>query len=126
MRLRSHGSPYQPYFRSDDMMIIRGVNVFPGQIEASLLAVDPTLIHYQIVLSKNATGLDVIETRVELSAEKFAELADNVAAVEAFKRAIGEKMQRTIGINVKISFVEPNSLPRSEGKLNRVVDNRNK
>ncbi len=112
--------------RSDDMMIIRGVNVFPGQIEASLLAVDPTLIHYQIVLSKNATGLDVIETRVELSAEKFAELADNVAAVDAFKRAIGEKMQRTIGINVKITFAEPNSLPRSEGKLNRVVDNRNK
>ncbi|MBQ8285314.1 MAG: hypothetical protein IJZ10_03320, partial [Thermoguttaceae bacterium] len=46
--------------------------------------------------------------------------------VDAFKRAIGEKMQRTIGINVKITFVEPNSLPRSEGKLNRVVDNRNK
>ena len=90
------------------------------------MAVDPTLIHYQIVLSKNASGLDVIETRVELSAEKFAELADNVAAIDAFKRAIGEKMQRTIGINVKIAFAEPNSLPRSDGKLNGVVDNRGK
>ncbi len=108
--------------RSDDMMIVRGVNVFPGQIESALLAVDPTLINYQIVLTKDPIGMDVIEVKVELTREKFADLGDNVGALEQFKRLIAEKMQRTVGINFKTTLVEPETLPRSEGKLNRVVD----
>lgn len=112
--------------RSDDMMIIRGVNVFPSQIEETLLKVDPSLIHYLIVLTKNASGLDVIEVQVELSREKFAELGDGAGRIDAFRREIGEAIQRTVGISFKVTLVEPGVIPRSEGKLNRVRDLRKK
>ena len=111
--------------RSDDMMIIRGVNVFPGQVESSLLAVDPGLVNYQIHLSKGADGLDVIEVRVELTREKFSELRDNTASLEMFRRQIAEKLKSTVGINFKTTLVEPDSMPRSQGKIKRIFDDRN-
>lgn len=108
--------------RSDDMMIVRGVNVFPGQIEASLLSVEGTLPHYQIILTRDASGLDNIEVEVELSSERFG---DTVREVDQLRRLISEKLQRTIGIRVKVTLVQPNSIPRSEGKAKRVIDKRN-
>ena len=112
--------------RSDDMMIIRGVNVFPGQVESALLAIDPNLVNYQIYLSKGPDGLDVIEVKVEPTPEKFSVLWNDDAAKEKFRRLIAEKLQRVVGINFKTTLVAPDSIPRSEGKSKRVFDNRHK
>ena len=102
------------------MFIIRGVNVFPGQIEASLLAIEGTLPHYQIILTRD-NGLDNIEVQVELSAEKFG---DTVRSLDLFRKQIADKLQHTIGIRVKVTLVEPNQITRSEGKIKRVFDKR--
>ena len=112
--------------RSDDMMIIRGVNVFPSQIESILLDIDPTLVNYQIILAKDESGLDTIEVRVEPSPEKFTQLWNDDSAKEAFRRVIAAKLRDTVGIGFKTTLVAPDSLPRSEGKIQRVFDNRNK
>ena len=107
--------------RSDDMIIIRGVNVFPGQIESALLSVEGALPYYQIVLTRDAGGLDNIEVQVELAQEKFG---DTLKEVETFRKQVTEKIQHTIGIRVKVTLVEPNRIARSEGKAKRIIDNR--
>lgn len=106
--------------RSDDMFIIRGVNVFPGQIEAAILAVEGTLPHYQIVLNR-VEGLDEVEVIVELTPERFS---DTVRGIETLRREISKKIESTVGIRVKLTIAEPNRIPRSEGKVKRVFDNR--
>jgi phenylacetate-CoA ligase len=101
--------------RSDDMFIIRGVNVFPSQIEAALLAVEGTLPHYQIVLS-NEGGLDQIEVQVEVTADFFS---DRVRLMEDLQAKIGSQIEHTLGLRVKVHLVESNSIGRSEGKAKR-------
>jgi phenylacetate-CoA ligase len=108
--------------RSDDMFIIRGVNVFPSQIEAALLAVEGTLPHYRIVLSRDK-GLDQITVEVEVSAEVAS---DQVRVMEELRRRIGQAIERIIGIRVGVHLVEPKSIQRSEGKAKRVIDQREK
>ncbi len=108
--------------RSDDMFIVRGVNVFPGQIEAALLAVEGTLPHYQIVLTRGANGLDDVEVQVRLTPEKFD---DTIKSVGIFQKEIADKIQHTIGIRVRVKFVSPSELKGSEGKAKRVLDLRN-
>ncbi|MDO5580034.1 MAG: phenylacetate--CoA ligase [Planctomycetia bacterium] len=107
--------------RSDDMFIVRGVNVFPGQIESALLTLEGTLPNYQIILTRD-NGLDNIEVQVELVPEKFD---DTLKSLEALQKTISDKIQHTIGIRVKVKLVEPNRIPKSEGKAKRVVDQRN-
>ena len=102
------------------MFIIRGVNVFPSQIEAALLAVEGTLPHYQIVLS-NEGGLDQIEVQVEVTADFFS---DRIRLMEDLQTKIGLQTEHTLGLRVKVHLVEPNSIGRSEGKAERVIDNR--
>ncbi|NLY01028.1 MAG: phenylacetate--CoA ligase [Rhodopirellula sp.] len=106
--------------RSDDMFIIRGVNVFPSQIETALLAVDRTLPHYQIVLTREK-GLDQIEIRIEVTAEMFS---DRVSAMENLQSRIAAQIERTLGIRAAVSLVEPHTIQRSEGKAKRVIDQR--
>ncbi len=106
--------------RSDDMLIIRGVNVFPSQIETALLAVEGTLPHYQIVLTRDG-GLDQMEVRIEVTAEMFS---DRVSALEGLQSRIAEQIERVLGIRVGVSMVEPHTLERSEGKAKRVIDKR--
>ncbi|MBW7866617.1 MAG: phenylacetate--CoA ligase, partial [Candidatus Hydrogenedentes bacterium] len=108
--------------RSDDMFIIRGVNVFPSQIEEALLTVEGTAPHYVIVLTNDGV-LDDIEVRVEMTPEVFS---DRISEVEALQRKISDAIVRIINIRVKVRLVEPNSIPRSEGKAKRVIDQRNK
>lgn len=108
--------------RSDDMLIIRGVNVFPSQIEAGLMTVDNVLPHYHIFVGREG-DLDSLEVRVEVSAKTFS---DDIKSLERLRHSIGEAIQRIINISIKVTLVEPNTLPRSEGKLNRVTDNRKK
>lgn len=108
--------------RSDDMLVIRGVNLFPSQIEAALLNVENTQPHYQIILTREK-GLDQIEIAVEITAEMFS---DQVSKIEQLQKKITHAIQTTIGISAKIRLVEPNTIARSEGKANRVIDNREK
>lgn len=109
--------------RSDDMLIIRGVNVFPSQIETGILRVDGASPHFQIVLETGADGLDRIEVKVEATPDA---LDDTVASVEQFKKSIAQSISQIIGLSVKITLVQPYTIARSEGKMNRVVDNRKK
>jgi phenylacetate-CoA ligase len=106
--------------RSDDMFIIRGVNVFPSQIESALLQVEGTLPHYQIVLRRDK-GLDQIEVQVEVTSEIFS---DKVGALEALRATLAHAIDNTLGIRVKCSLVEPHTIERSMGKAKRVIDNR--
>ncbi len=107
--------------RSDDMMIIRGVNVFPSQIETALLKVEKTLPHYQIVLSRKG-GLDQIEVQVEVTEEMFR---DRVSALEQLQKKISHAIEHVIGLRANVRLVEPQTIARSQGKAKRVIDQRN-
>jgi len=107
--------------RSDDMFIIRGVNVYPSQVETALLAVEGTLPHYQIILTR-AHGLDQMAVEVEVTPEVFS---DKVRALEDVRARLGKAIEHTLGIRVDLRLVEPRSIARSEGKAKRVQDRRN-
>jgi phenylacetate-CoA ligase len=107
--------------RSDDMLKIRGVIVFPSQIEKALLKIEGLEPQYQIIVTR-PHHLDEIEVMVETSPALFS---DEVKHVEEIKRNIENKIHNEIGLRVNISLVEPKSLPRSEGKAVRVIDKRN-
>ncbi|MCL4192654.1 MAG: phenylacetate--CoA ligase, partial [Thermoguttaceae bacterium] len=106
--------------RSDDMFIIRGINVFPSQIETALLAVEGTLPHYQIVLTR-VKGLDQIEVRIEVTSDIFS---DRISALEALQQKLARQIEHTIGLRVTVTLVEPHTIQRSEGKAKRVLDQR--
>lgn len=106
--------------RADDMFIIRGVNVFPSQIEAALLEVEGTLPHYQIILTRQK-GLDEVEVQFEVTPEVFS---DKVSALEELQRKICKAIDHIVGIRVKVTLVEPQTIERSMGKAKRVVDKR--
>jgi phenylacetate-CoA ligase len=106
--------------RSDDMFIIRGVNVFPSQVEAALLAIEGTLPHYQIILTRDK-GLDQMEVQVEVTSEI---LSDKVRALETTQRKLADAVERTLGIRVGVRLVEPQTIERSQGKAKRVIDKR--
>ena len=107
--------------RSDDMFIIRGVNVYPSQIEAALLAVEGTLPHYQIVLTREQ-GLDRITVEVEVTSEVFS---DKIRALEDVRARLAHAIEHILGIRVGLRLVEPRSIERSQGKAKRVIDRRN-
>lgn len=108
--------------RSDDMFIIRGVNVFPSQIETALLSVEGTLPHYNIVLFTE-NGMDNIEVDVEITGEMFS---DRVRELEALQKRITKAISDIIGLRVMVKLVAPQTIQRSEGKARRVIDHRNK
>ena len=107
--------------RSDDMLKIKGVMVYPSQIEAAILQVEGLTANYQIHVSRPHT-LDEIEVKVEASPDVFS---DEMKKIEEFERRVAKKIQSKIGISVDVTLVEPESLPRSEGKAIRVIDERN-
>jgi phenylacetate-CoA ligase len=106
--------------RSDDMFIIRGVNVYPSQIETALLKVEGTLPHYQIILTRDK-GLDEVEVQVEVTKEVFG---DTVGALEKVQRDIGHSIETLTGLRMKVRMVQPQTIQRSEGKAKRVIDQR--
>ena len=108
--------------RSDDMLIIRGVNVYPSQIEQVLVGVRGVSPHYQIFLTKDGS-LDAVEVRVELDPEFDF---DEIRSVQTVAREIRAAITSSLAISVEVRIVEPKSLARSEGKIPRVVDLRNK
>jgi phenylacetate-CoA ligase len=108
--------------RSDDMLIIRGVNVFPQQIEALLLECEGLSPHYQLIVSREG-NLDVLEVRVEF-AEGSLDDADEVRKFQQRERQVQKAIKEFLGVSAKVRLVEPRSIQRSEGKAARVIDKR--
>ena len=109
----------KPRGRTDDMLIIRGINVFPSQVEHVLLSLNMEP-NYQIIVDRK-NNLDTMEVQVEMSDQMFS---DKVRNLEAVEHNIAATLQSTLNIAAKIRLVEPKSLPRSEGKAKRVIDKR--
>ena len=107
--------------RSDDMIILRGVNVFPSQIESALLAVEGTLPHYQIVLTRDK-GLDQMEVLVEVTPEVFS---DQIGALERLHDQLIYALDQALGLRVAVRLVRPQTIERTGGKARRVIDRRN-
>jgi phenylacetate-CoA ligase len=106
--------------RTDDMVIVRGVNVFPSQIETVLLEVGEIAPHYQIVIDRGRTTLDELDVLVEVQAEVF----DSPERLAQLERRLSYSVNSTLGISCKVTLVGPKQIPRSEGKAVRVVDRR--
>ena len=118
---RTHVRMKKPQGRSDDMMIIRGVNVFPSQIEEVLLKVNTGITpNYQIVVGRE-NNTDTFDVNVEMSEEMFN---DDVKSIERTEKEITAQLRSTLGIGAKVHLVNPRSISRSEGKAKRVIDNR--
>jgi len=106
--------------RSDDMLIIKGVNVFPSQIEEVLVAIEGCEPHYQLVVDRKG-ALDVLEVSIEVTEHIFF---DEMRKQRAFLEMVEKKIDSVLGVGVTVKLVEPNSIPRNEGKANRVIDKR--
>ncbi|MEG0784391.1 MAG: phenylacetate--CoA ligase [Christensenella sp.] len=107
--------------RSDDMLIIRGVNVFPSQIESVLVKYEEIAPYYVIIVTREG-NFDVLEVQVELSENLFS---DEVKGMEELRRKISNELHGVLNINAKLTFAEPKTLERSDGKAKRVIDKRN-
>jgi phenylacetate-CoA ligase len=108
--------------RTDDMFIIRGVNVFPSQIESVLMGIKEAEPHYQLIVHREGT-LDALEVQVEVN-ERF--FSDEIKKLESLQRVIKSEIESVLGISVKVKLVEPRTIARSEGKAKRVIDQRPK
>lgn len=112
----------KPTGRSDDMMIIRGVNVFPSQIEEVLLRISEGVTpNYQIIVGRE-NNTDTLDINVEMTEKLFA---DDVKSIEKIERNIVSDLRSVLGIGAKVHLVNPKTIARSEGKAKRVIDNRN-
>jgi len=107
--------------RTDDMLIVRGVNVFPSQIEDVLFGIEGVRPHYLIVVERQK-GLDDLEVRLEVAEEVFSDI---MADMVSFQRDVADRLQSVLGLRAKITLVEPGSIERSAGKTKRVLDLRN-
>ena len=106
--------------RSDDMLIIRGVNVFPSQIESVLLEMSETEPHYLLIVEREGT-MDTLNLMVEVQEQFFS---DEIRELEGLKKKIIHNIQSTLGISVNVKLVEPKTIERTAGKAKRVIDNR--
>ena len=106
--------------RTDDMLIIRGVNVFPSQIESVLMAVEGVEPHYQLIVSREES-LDVLEVQVEVNESIFT---DEIKGLESLAKRVERDIKDLLGVSCKVKLVEPKSIQRSEGKAKRVIDQR--
>ena len=106
--------------RTDDMLIIRGVNVFPSQVEHVLMGIEGVEPHYQIEVSRDGS-LDVMAIVVEVSERIFS---GEIKVLEHLSRSIQMEIKDMLGVTCKVKLVEPRSIQRSEGKAQRVIDRR--
>jgi len=107
--------------RTDDMLIIRGVNVFPSQIEHVLMEIEGTEPQYLIVVDRDRGAMDTMEVWVEVSSAFFS---DEIRQLEQMERKITEGLQSALGVTLKVKLVEPRTIARTEGKAKRVIDRR--
>ena len=106
--------------RSDDMLIIRGVNVFPSQIEHVLVSIEGVEPHYQIIVERHG-NMDTMEVQVEVSEAVFS---DEIKKLEALSKKIQTDIKDLLGVSCRVKLVEPKTIQRSEGKAQRVIDKR--
>ncbi len=107
--------------RSDDMLIIRGVNVFPSQIEEVLMGIEGTTPNYLLVVDRQPHKMDELEVQVEISEKMFS---DEIVRLEAMNAKIRKAISGALGLSVTVRLVEPKTLERSMGKAKRVIDRR--
>lgn len=117
---RTHKRIDRLHGRTDDMLIIRGVNVFPSQIENVMKEFDQVASWYQIVLD-TVNSLDTVTLLLEVNPDFDF---DEVGAIERLQKEISDKLKSALSVGIKVKLVEPKSIPRSEGKAKRVIDNR--
>ncbi|OHB32269.1 MAG: phenylacetate--CoA ligase [Desulfuromonadaceae bacterium GWC2_58_13] len=106
--------------RTDDMLIIRGVNVFPSQIESVLINIEGVEPHYQLIVDREE-NLDTLEVQVEVNEQSFS---DEVKILQELSSRIQKEIKEMLGVTCKVRLVEPKTIARSEGKAKRVIDNR--
>jgi phenylacetate-CoA ligase len=106
--------------RSDDMLIIRGVNLFPSQVETVLLEMSEIKPHYLLIVDR-VNNLDTLELKVEVDEAFFL---DRISQLEALRKKIQDNLESSIGLGIKVTLVEPKMIERSEGKSKRVIDKR--
>jgi len=118
---RTHVRMHKVLGRSDDMVIIRGVNVFPSMVESVLLNI-PGVEPFYVLIVERKGNLDILEVQVEVSERIFS---DEVRKLEDLGKHITKELESALGVSVKVRLVEPKTLERSEGKAKRVIDRRN-
>ena len=109
--------------RSDDMLIIRGINVFPSQVESVILSLPEFAPHYMLVVDR-VNNLDTLQVQAELRQEVFTSTFDTPAAVEALEKKLAAKLKSVLSIAAKVQLKAPGSIERSQGKSAHVIDNR--
>jgi len=119
---RTHARLARMSGRSDDMLIIRGVNVFPSQIESILMRIEGVEPHYLLVVDRH-DNLDTLEVQVEVGEQLFS---DEIKVLQTLARRIEKEIKDFLGVTSKVRLVEPKTIARSEGKAKRVIDNRTK
>ncbi len=107
--------------RTDDMIVVRGINVFPSQIEHVLVGIEGTQPHYQIVVDRKAHKLDEVEVLVEVEQRFFS---DEIRHLNELRETIRKEIQNVLSVGVKVTLVEPKTIERSMGKSKRIVDKR--
>jgi len=117
---RTHARITRMSGRSDDMLIIRGVNVFPSQIEAVLVGIEGIEPHYMLIVDREGT-LDTLTVQVEVSGQLFS---DEIKVLQALSRRVEKEIKDMLGVTCRAKLVEPKTIQRSEGKAQRVIDNR--
>ena len=105
--------------RTDDMKVIRGVNVFPTQVEAALLSMGGQVAPHYLLIVDRENNLDVLTVMVEVTEEYFS---DEIRKMEALKERVGAVLKQALGISVRVKLVEPKTIQRSEGKAKRGID----
>jgi phenylacetate-CoA ligase len=103
------------------MIVVRGINVFPSQIEHVLLGIEGTHPHYQLVIDRGAHKLDSVEIMVEVDERIFS---DEIKRMHALEQKIKKEIEAVLSIGVTVRLVEPKTIARSEGKAKRVIDKR--
>ncbi|MDF1536913.1 MAG: phenylacetate--CoA ligase [bacterium] len=106
--------------RTDDMLIIRGVNLFPSQIESLLMEIEGLEPHYQLIVDREGT-MDTLEVQIEVNEDVFT---DEIKGLEKLEKGVEKEIKDMLGISAKVRLVEPKTIERFEGKAKRVIDNR--
>ena len=107
--------------RTDDMKVIRGVNVFPTQVEAALLSMGGGVAPHYLMIVDRENNLDVLTVMVEVDEKYFS---DEIRKLDELKNRVGAVLKQALGVSVRVKLVEPKTIQRSEGKAKRVIDNR--
>jgi phenylacetate-CoA ligase len=111
--------------RSDDMLIIRGINVFPSQVESVVLTMEEFAPRYMLIVDR-VNNLDVLTVQVEIRQEYFDKgVFDTIADITALEKKLAHRLQNVLSISAKVQLKEPNTIERSQGKSSHVIDKRN-